>query len=124
MTADKQPLIIFALGCIGAMGVGLIRLDNPSSTWIIRPPGIHIHRYGSHRGRKMAKHPLDKVSILAGIIGIIFVALMVLVDAGSLEVSGSIGHGRTERIIAYPALIWMVVLRGNLIASPDLKGNL
>ncbi len=69
----------------------------------------------------MAKHPLDKASVLAGIIGILFVPLMILVNADALMVSGSIGHGGTERMIAYPALIWMMVYGGYLIASPDLK---
>lgn len=48
---------------------------------------------------------------------------MILVDAGALIVSGIIGHGGTERMIIYPALIWIMVygLGGYLIASPDLK---
>jgi hypothetical membrane protein len=115
-------VIVFALGGIGAMGAGLIPLDNPT--------GVHglfallafvFMNLGAIIAGRMAKHPLDKLSVLAGLVGLVFVPLMILVDAGSLDVSGSIGHGGTERMIAYPALIWMMIFGGYLIASPDLK---
>jgi hypothetical protein len=30
---------------------------------------------------------------------------MIVADSGAIDISGSIGHGRVEWVIAYPALI-------------------
>ncbi|MHC1710028.1 MAG: DUF998 domain-containing protein [Methanomassiliicoccales archaeon] len=121
---DKKLLIVFALGGIGAMGAGLVPLDNPT--------GVHglfalfafvfINLEAVVAGR-LAKSPLDKISIALGILGLIFVPLMMMVDGGSLDVSGSIGHGGVERMIAYPCLIWMMLFGGYLVASPVLKNE-
>jgi len=122
--SSKVVLIVFALGSIGAMGAGLVPLDNPT--------GVHglfalfafvfINLEAVVAGR-LAKSPLDKISIALGILGLIFVPLMIMVDSGSLDVSSSIGHGGVERMIAYPCLIWMMVFGGYLIASPALKNE-
>ncbi|MHC1680110.1 MAG: DUF998 domain-containing protein [Methanomassiliicoccales archaeon] len=121
---DKKLLIVFTLGGIGAMGAGLVPLDNPT--------GVHglfalfafvfINLEAVVAGR-LAKSPLDKISIVLGILGLIFVPLMMMVDGGSLDVSGSIGHGGVERMIAYPCLIWMMLFGGYLVASPVLKNE-
>jgi len=121
---DKKLLIVFALGGIGAMGAGVIPLDSPI--------GVHglfalfafvfINLEAMVAGR-LAKSPLDKISIALGMLGIIFVSLMMMVDSGSLDVSDSIGHGGVERMIAFPCLIWMVLFGGYLIASPTLKNE-
>ncbi|OPX61471.1 MAG: hypothetical protein A4E30_00880 [Methanomassiliicoccales archaeon PtaB.Bin215] len=120
---DRKVLIAFALGGIGAMGAGLIPLDHPS--------GVHglfalfafvfINVEAMIAGR-LAKFPLNRISLLLGILGIIFVPVMIMVDSGSLDVTGSIGHGGVERMIAFPCLIWMLVFGGYLIASPELRG--
>lgn len=121
---DKKLLIVFALGGIGAMGAGLVPLDNPT--------GVHglfalfafvfLNIEAMVAGR-LARSPLDKISIALGVLGIIFVPVMIMVDSGSLDASGSIGHGGVERMIAYPCLIWMLVFGGYLISSPPLKNE-
>lgn len=121
---DKKLLIVFALGGIGAMGAGLIPLDSPI--------GVHglfalfafvfINLEAAVAGR-LAKSPLDKISIGMAILGLIFVLLMIMVDSGSLDVSNSIGHGGVERMIAFPCLIWMILFGGYLVASPALKNE-
>ncbi len=110
---DRKVLVVFALGGIGAMGAGLIPLDNPI--------GIHglfalfafvfLNVEAMVAGR-LAKFPLNRISLLLGILGIIFVPVMIMVDSGSLDVTGSIGHGGVERMIAFPCLIWMLVFGG------------
>ncbi|MBI0581564.1 MAG: DUF998 domain-containing protein [Methanomassiliicoccales archaeon] len=121
---DKKLLIVFALGGIGAMGAGLIPLDSPI--------GVHglfalfafvfINLEAAVAGR-LAKSPLDKISIGMAILGLIFVLLMIMVDSGSLDVSNSIGHGGVERMIVFPCLIWMILFGGYLVASPALKNE-
>ncbi|HNU35615.1 MAG TPA: DUF998 domain-containing protein, partial [Methanomassiliicoccales archaeon] len=68
---DRKVLIAFALGGIGAMGAGLIPLDHPS--------GVHglfalfafvfINVEAMIAGR-LAKFPLNRISLLLGILGI------------------------------------------------------
>jgi hypothetical membrane protein len=121
---DRKVLLMFALGGVGAMGAGLIPLDNPI--------GVHglfallafvfINLEAMVAGR-LAVSPLDKISLLLGVLGIVFVPIMVMVDSGSLDVSGGIGHGGVERMIAFPCLIWMLVFGGYLISSPALRNE-
>ncbi len=116
---DKVLLTIFCLGGIGAMGAGLIPLDSPL--------GVHglfalfaflfLNLEAILVGLKL-HGALKAVSILAGMVGLIFLVTMILVDSGTIDMSGSIGHGGVERMIAYPALIWMMIFGGYLMAKP------
>ena len=60
---------------------------------------------------------MKAVSVLAGAIGLGFVGLMVVGDAGSVAAFGPIGHGGTERMIVYPAMLWMLAFGGSLMAT-------
>lgn len=53
----------------------------------------------------------------AGIIGLVFSGVMVLVDSGVIDPSSTIGHGGVERMIVYPALIWMLLCGGRALAE-------
>jgi hypothetical protein len=44
---------------------------------------------------------------------------MVIGDSGNPGIFGPIGHGGAERMIAYPAMLWMVALGGYLMGAPD-----
>jgi hypothetical protein len=46
--------------------------------------------------------------------------LMVIGDAGDPAVFGPIGHGGSERMIAYPAMLWLLAFGGYLLARPAL----
>lgn len=63
------------------------------------------------------------VSMLAGALGLVFVVLMVLGDAGNAAAFGPIGHGGTERMIIYPVMIWMIAFGGYLLGSSDRDGD-
>ena len=118
---DRTLFVVFALGGIGAMGAGLIPLDSPV--------GVHglfallaflfINLEAVLCGR-LVRNPLRLFSVVAGIVGLSFLVVMILVDAETLDPSGSIGHGGVERMIAYPGLLWMLVYGGHLL---DRSGN-
>jgi hypothetical membrane protein len=119
---DKIALAFFVLGGIGAVGAGLITLDNPLGLHglfallaflflNLEAIMIGLKLYG---GTKV-------ISVLAGVVGLVFLVIMILVDSGAIDPSGSIGHGGVERMIAYPALIWMTMFGGYLLAEPSLK---
>jgi hypothetical protein len=61
---------------------------------------------------------LRLISALAGTLGIVFVVLMVIGDAGNTAAFGPIGHGGTERMIVYPVMLWMLAFGGYLMARP------
>jgi hypothetical membrane protein len=117
---DRWLLLIFTIGGIGAMGAGLIPLDSPI--------GIHgifallaflfMNLEAIYVGLALGG-ALKPISILAGITGLIFLLAMILVDTGTFDVSGSIGHGGVERMIAYPALIWMILFGGYLLGDSN-----
>jgi hypothetical protein len=44
--------------------------------------------------------------------------LMVIGDAGDPTVFGAKGHGGTERMIVYPAMLWMLAYGGYILARP------
>lgn len=122
MWQDQGLFVVFALGSLGAMGAALIPLDSPS--------GLHgafallaflfMNLEAIMVGLKLSGG-LRGISIGAGVIGLVFMVMMMLVDAGCLDVSGGIGHGGVERMIVYPTLIWMIVFGGYLLANPTLE---
>jgi len=61
-------------------------------------------------------------SILAGAIGLAFVALMIVGDSGEGAAFGAIGHGGAERMIVYPAMMWMMAFGGFLLSSAGSDG--
>jgi uncharacterized RDD family membrane protein YckC len=59
------------------------------------------------------------LSVLAGGVGLVFVVLMVLGDAGNAAAFGPIGHGGTERMSVYPVMLWLVAFGGYLLAKSE-----
>jgi hypothetical membrane protein len=116
---DKVLLTMFCLGGIGVMGAGLVPLDSPLGFHGIFAflAFLFLNIEAIMVGVKL-HGALKAISVLAGMIGLIFLVIMVLVDSGSIDMSGSIGHGGIERMIAYPALIWMIIFGGYLLARP------
>jgi hypothetical membrane protein len=56
---------------------------------------------------------------LAGVLGIAFLALMIVGDAGNPGVFGAINHGGAERMIVYPVMLFMVAFGGSLLGRDD-----
>ena len=66
--------------------------------------------------------PMRYLSVLAGVVGIAFVVLMIVGDAGNPAVFGPIGHGGAERMIVYPAMLWLVAIGGYLLGDGTVRG--
>jgi len=119
---DKVLFSFFLLGSIGAMGAALVPLDSPVGAhglfaliaFLFTNLEIILIAIKLHGSMKV-------IGFLAGVIGLIFLGLMVLVDSGSVDVSGSIGHGGAERMIAYPTLLFLILFGGYLMARPSLR---
>lgn len=58
-------------------------------------------------------------SVLVGVVGIAFLGLMIVGDAGNPAVFGAINHGGAERMIVYPAMLWLVAFGGYLLGRGE-----
>jgi hypothetical protein len=56
------------------------------------------------------------------VIGLVYVGVMIVGDAGNAAIFGAIGHGGSERMIAYPAMLWTVAFGGYLTAGGLVRG--
>ncbi|MEO8246020.1 MAG: hypothetical protein ABI622_02765, partial [Chloroflexota bacterium] len=52
-----------------------------------------------------------------GLLGLAYVVVMLIGDAGNPAIFGAIGHGGSERMIVYPAMLWAVAVGGYLLAG-------
>jgi len=112
-------LSLFVLAGVGAIGTGLVPLDVSDAHSLfalvaflffnLEAIGTATHFDGAMRG----------LSILAGGIGLVFLVLMAIGDAGTTAAFGPIGHGGTEPMIVYPAMIWLVAVGGYLLGTGD-----
>ena len=117
---DRTLLLVFAIGGIGAMGAGLIPLDSPvGAHGLFALLAFLFINLEAIMCARRVRNPLRLFSVAAGIVGLSFLVVMMLVDAEVVDPSSSIGHGGVERMIAYPALLWMLVYGGHLIDRPD-----
>jgi hypothetical membrane protein len=116
----KGTFALYVLAGVGTIGAGLISLEHPS--------GLHglfaLVAFLFFNGEAIAtarliKGPLRVFSVLAGVVGLVFVVLMFLGDSGTVDVFSILGHGAVERMIVYPPLLWLVAFGGYLMATPE-----
>jgi len=121
--------IILVLMAIGAMGAGIF-----TKTFVIIHSAVSSMAFlfsglSAVASFKVLKMPLSAISVILGLITLGALALF----AGGLWTSGAytstetpvsdlflgIGPGGMERMIVYPALIWLAAFSGHLIAQTE-----
>jgi hypothetical membrane protein len=113
-------LVLFILAGIGVIGAGLIPLDHPSGLHgLFALVAFLFFNIEAIATARLISGPMRIVSALAGLIGLAFVVVMFLGDAGIVNLFGPIGHGGSERMIVYPPILWMMAFGGYLLASPS-----
>lgn len=130
-TLDFRSLtILLILMAIGAMGVGIF--TSAFSTTIHGVVSLMAFGFGglsTIASFKVTKLPLSAISVILGVMTLGALALFAagLVTTGSLTSSEppasefflGIGPGGMERMIVYPALIWLTLFSGHLIALSE-----
>jgi hypothetical membrane protein len=116
---NRWVLTASVLAAIGAAGAGLVPLDRGGMHGIFALFAFLFFNLQAIGTGAVVRGPMRAVSILAGIIGMAFVVLMIIGDAGNPGVFGAIGHGGAERMIVYPAMLWMMALGGYLMGRDD-----
>jgi hypothetical membrane protein len=110
-------LAIFVLAGIGAAGAGLVPLDTSDLHGIFALVAFLFFNIQALACAAIVTGPMRLVSVLAGVVGFAFVVVMVIGDSGNPAVFGPIGHGGAERMIVYPAMLWMLTFGGYLMAG-------
>jgi hypothetical membrane protein len=112
-------LIVFIAAGIGAIGAGVFPLDTGaphSLSALVAFLAFNLQALGT---ATVVRGPMRAISVLAGAAGLVFVVLMALGDGGNAAAFGPIGHGGTERMIVYPAMLWMLAFGGYLMTGVD-----
>jgi hypothetical membrane protein len=110
-------LAIFAVAGIGAIGAGLVPLDAGGLHGLFALTAFLFFNLQALAATAIVHGPMRVVSALAGLVGLGFVVLMVIGDAGNPAVFGPIGHGGAERLIVYPVMLWMLAFGGYLMSG-------
>jgi hypothetical membrane protein len=111
------------LAGLGAVGAGLVPLDAGGLHGLFALVAFVGFNLQAIASSTIVEGPMRAVSLLAGVVGFVFVVIMVIGDAGTTAVFGPIGHGGAERMIVYPAMLWMLAYGGYLMAEPGQSGG-
>jgi len=109
-------LPIFVLAGVGAIGAAVFTLDIPGIHGLFALLAFIFFNIQAIAGASLVRGPLKAISIVAGVIGLVFLVTHAVSDFGILSLYGPIGHGGSERMIVYPALLWLAAFGGYLMA--------
>ncbi len=113
---------VFLVAGLAAVGVGLVPLDSKLGIHgIFALTAFVFVNIEVILASKVTKNPLRTMSILLGLVGLAFVAVMFMIDSDAADLSGSIGHGITERMIVFPGLFWMMIFGGYQLSQSDSR---
>lgn len=119
--SKRWILTIFVLAGIGAAGAGIFPLDASDLHGLFALVAFLFFNLEAIASGTVLRGPMKGISVLAGLVGIVFVVLMAIGDAGNTAVFGPIGHGGTERMIVYPPMLWMLAFGGYLMGTPSIE---
>ena len=109
----------FILGGAGAIGAGLLPLDTGGLHSIFALLGFLFFNVEALCIALVVRGPMKAISFAAGAIGLVFVGVMIVGDAGNPAIFGPIGHGGAERMIVFPVMLWLLSLGGYLIGRDE-----
>ena len=106
----------YVVGGVGAIGAGLMPLDTGAPHSLFALAAFVFFNIEAVATASVLAGPMKLISAVAGVLGLVYVAIMVVGDGGNAAIFGPIGHGGTERMIVYPAMLWLLVVGGYLMA--------
>ncbi|NLV06211.1 DUF998 domain-containing protein [Haloarcula rubripromontorii] len=112
-------LAIFVLAGMGAIGAGLFPLDTGGIHGLAALLAFVFFNVQAIGSATRLAGVMRVLAVLAGTLGLAFVVLMALGDAGNAAAFGPIGHGGTERMIVYPVMLWLVAFGGYLLGTSE-----
>jgi hypothetical membrane protein len=115
--SDRWSFIAFGMAGIGAIGAGLVPLDRGDAHSLFALVAFVFFNLQAILASRGVGRPMVAIGVGAGIVGLTFVVLMIIGDAGNAAAFGPIGHGGTERMIVYPVMLWLLAFGGSLMAD-------
>ncbi|MFD1647816.1 DUF998 domain-containing protein [Haloarchaeobius litoreus] len=110
-------LAIYALASVGAVGTGLFPLNTGDAHSLFALLAFLFFNLEAIGTATLLRGAMRALSVLAGVLGIVFLVLMAVGDGGNTAAFGPIGHGGTERMIVYPVMLWLVAFGGSLLGG-------
>ena len=115
--------IMFVLAGIGSIGAGVFPLDTGGLHSIFALVAFLVFNLEGLGAAAVVVGSMRTLGFIAGGVGLIYTVLMVIGDSGNPAVFGPYGHGGSERMIAYPVMLWLTALGGYLMAGPEPGGG-
>jgi hypothetical membrane protein len=106
---------LYVIAGIGAVGAGLFPLSTGGVHAIFALLAFLFFNLEGLATAALAAGPLRVIGLVASAVGLVYAVLMVIGDAGNPAVFGPIGHGGSERMIAYPVMLWLLAYSGHLM---------
>jgi hypothetical membrane protein len=112
---------MYVIAGVGTIGAGLFPLDTGGVHSIFALVAFLVYNVEGLGTAIVLAGPTRALGFIAGAVGLIYTILMVIGDSGNTAVFGPYGHGGSERMMAYPLMLWLIALGGYLMAgrSPD-----
>jgi hypothetical membrane protein len=110
-------LAVFGIAGLGAIGAGVFPLDTGGLHGLSALLAFVFFNLQAIASATRLSGGMRVLAVLAGAVGLGFVVLMAVGDAGTAAAFGPIGHGGTERMIVYPVMLWLVALGGYLLGA-------
>lgn len=114
-------LASYLVAGIGAVGAGLFPLNTGGLHSVFALLAFVFFNLEAIGTAAVVRGWMRLLSVAAGVIGLGFVVVMLIGDGGNPAIFGAIGHGGAERMIAYPAMLWLLVLGGALLARDQAR---
>jgi len=113
---SRGLLALYVVAGVGAIGAGLLPLSTGAPHSLFALAGFVFFNLEAIATARVLNGAMRVLSVVAGAIGLLYVVIMVIGDGGNPSVFGPIGHGGAERLIVYPAMLWLIALGGHLLA--------
>jgi hypothetical membrane protein len=111
-------LVFALLAGLGAIGAGLIPLGTNGWHGLFALFAFVFFNVQTLITAWRLNGAMRVVGLALGALGIGYVAVMAIGDAGNPAIFGAIGHGGAERMIVYPPMLWLMIFGGYLMAQP------
>jgi len=112
---NRWLLAVYVAAGVGAIGAGLVPLDSGDAHSLFALAAFLFFNVQALVASRLVTGPMAAISIVAGVVGLIFAGIMVVGDWGNPSVFGPIGHGGVERMIVYPVMLWLLAFGGYLL---------
>ena len=113
---------LFVLAGFGAVGTGLVPLDAGDLHSLFALVAFLSFNLEALAVATRLSGVMRGLAVLAGVVGLVFVGVMVVGDAGNPTVFGPVGHGGAERMIVYPVMVFLLALGGYLLGTDESEG--